>query len=79
MIPETNAAIRRIGELEAEREKLLGLLRQVRRGFVGRISSPDEWLFGIMASRGVEAIALLDRMDAALGTNAAGKPAQGRL
>lgn len=76
MIPDTGNAIARISTLEGERDKLLALLREVRKGFrwpaPGTVGVPGgRMLFTLAHSRREAGLALLDKMDSVLGTIAA--------
>lgn len=72
MIPETNAATARVVALEDERDKLLALIRSIRAA-----TRAHTFILTNGGAGREHGLSLLDKMDAALGTNAAGEPIAG--
>jgi len=68
VIPDTDAATQRIMRLEAENERLRHLVAEGRVYVLARASTTRQ----VLARQAADA--LLAKMDAALGTNAAGEP-----
>lgn len=66
---EPDVAVRRIAALEAERDKLLALVRAIRVA-----TRAHTFILTKDGTSRETGLALLDRMDAALETNAAGEP-----